>query len=234
VSNLHADLEAVYVIEKYLVFVLALGAVLGLISVGWLVVRAFRVRLAWGLGCLLFPPVAIVFAVLYFRKVTGPLVLLLTAAILTGGTIGLGYYLASHPDLGPREKLVDGELHLTLTGWDRTDYSLLRTKPDTVVLQMANADVTDETLLYLEGMSRLRELDLNDSQITDAGLPLLARLPALQILRLRKTRVTDQGFREHLAGKSGLLELDLRQTEVTSKTLRTWKAENKEQRKYLH
>lgn len=220
-------------IEKYLAFVLALGAGLGLIALLWLVVRAFRTHLAWGLGCLLFPPVAVLFGVIYFRRSTGPLILLLAAAILTGGTIGLGSYLTYHPSLGPREKLVDGELHLTLTGWDRADYSLLQTKLDTVVLQMANPDVTDETLQYLEGMSRLRELDLNDSQITDAGLPLLSRLPALQILRLRKTRVTDQGFREHLAGKSALLELDLRQTEVTSKTLRTWKAENKNQRKYL-
>jgi hypothetical protein len=219
--------------ERYVVCIPALGAILGLIAIIWLVVRAFRARLAWGLGCLLFPPVMIVFGALHFRRLTGPLILLLTGAILTGGTIGLGSYFARHPSLGPREKLVDGERHLTLTGWDRADYSLLPTKRDTVVLQMANSDVTDETLQYLEGMSRLRELDLNDSQITDAGLPLLGRLPALRILRLRKTRISDQGFREHLADKAGLLELDLRQTDVASKTLRAWKAENKDQRKYL-
>jgi Leucine-rich repeat (LRR) protein len=196
-------------------------------------VRAFRTHLAWGLVCLLFPPAAILFVVLHFRRAAGPLVLLLAAALLMGGTWGLSYFLAQHASLGPREKLVDGELHLTLTGWDRTDYAVLRTKSNAVVLQMANPDVTDETLQHLQGMSRLRELDLNDSQITDAGLPLLSQLPALQILRLRKTRITDQGFREHLAGKKALLELDLRQTEVASKTLRAWKAENKEHRKYL-
>jgi hypothetical protein len=221
------------VIEKYLVLVLGLSALLGAIALLWLVVRAFRVRLAWGLACLLCPPVLAVFAAGHFRRLTGPLLLLAVAAVLAGATFGLGSYLASHPDLGPREKLVEGELHVTLTGWDRTDYSLLRTKPDTIVLQMANPDVTDETLQCLEGMLRLRELDLNDTQITDAGLALLGRLPALQILRLRKTRITDRGFQEHLAAKNTLLELDLRQTEVSSKTLRAWKAENKEQRKYL-
>jgi hypothetical protein len=221
------------VVERYLVLVLALGAASGLISLLWLVVRAFRTRLAWGVGCLVFPPVLVPFGVLHFRRLTGPLVLLLIALVLMGGTLGLGSYLASHPDLGPRERLVDGEPHITLTGWDRTDYSVLRSKPDTVVLQMANSDVTDETLQHLDGMPRLRELDLNDSQITDAGLALLGRLPALQILRLRKTQITDQGFREHLAGKATLLELDLRETGVASKTLRTWKGENKEQRKYL-
>jgi hypothetical protein len=218
--------------ENCLVILLALGAFLGLIAMAWLIVRAFRTRLAWGLACL-FPPVLLVFCAIHFRKLFGPLVLLLIAAILSGGTVGVGSYLARHPNLGPLDKLVDGQRHLTLTGWDRADYALLQTKPDTVVLQMANPDVTDETLQYLKGMSQLRELDLNDSQITDTGLPLLARLPALQILRLRKTRITDQGFRDHLADKLELLELDLRQTDVTSKTLRAWKAENKDQRKFL-
>jgi hypothetical protein len=233
VSNLPVDLETANMIEQNLVFVVALGAVMGLIALAWLVVRAFRTRVAWGLGCLLFPPAVIVFGTMHFRRLTGPLILLSIAAVLAGGTFGLGTYLASHPDLGPREKLVDGELHVTLTGWDRTDYSVLRGKPDTVVLQMANADVTDETLKHLEGMSRLRELDLNDTQITDAGLAMLVRLPSLCILRLRKTKITDQGFREHLAGKNGLLELDMRQTDVASNVLRAWKAENREQRKYL-
>ncbi len=220
-------------VETYGVLVLALGVVIGLIALLWLIVRAFRVHWAWGVGGLLFPPSLVLFGALHFRKLAGPLVLLLAAALLLSGTVGLGYYLARHPNLGPREKLVDGELHLTLTGWDRTDYSLLQSKPDVVVLQMANADVTDETLQYLAGMSRLRELDLNDSQITDGGLRMLSRLPALQILRLRKTQVTDQGFQEHLMGKHSLLELDMRQTAVASKTLRDWKAKNKDQRKYL-
>jgi hypothetical protein len=218
--------------EQYMVFLLASGAILGLLAVVWLIVRAFRTRLAWGLACL-FPPVLLVFCAIHFRKLVGPLMLLFIALVLSGGTVGVGSYLARHPNLGPRDKLVDGQRHLTLTGWDRADYSLLQTKPDTVVLQMANPDVTDETLQYLQGMSQLRELDLNDSRITDAGLPLLGRLPALQILRLRKTQITDQGFQKLLADKTGLLELDLRQTDVTSKTLRAWKAENKDQRKYL-
>ncbi len=220
-------------VEKYGVVVLGLGAVLGLVAVLWLIVRAFRVHFAWGLVCLLFPPAVILFCVFHFRRAARPLILLSVAALLMGGTLGLSYLLSRYASLGPREKLVDGELHLTLTGWDRSDYALLQTKPETVVLQMANPDVTDETLQYLKGMSRLRELDLNESQITDAGLPLLSQLPALQILRLRQTRITDQAFREHLGGKKSLLELDLRQTEVASKTLRAWKAENKEQRKYL-
>ena len=73
-------------------------------------------------------------------------------------------------DLGPREKLVDGERHLTLTGSDRKDYSVLKLKPDVVVLQMANPDVTDQSLESLKEMKALQELDLNGTQVTDAGL----------------------------------------------------------------
>ena len=32
------------------------------------------------------------------------------------------YQLLAPIDLGPREKMVDGERHITLTGWDRKDY----------------------------------------------------------------------------------------------------------------
>ena len=109
----------------------------------------------------------------------------------------------------------------------------LPSRPDTVVLQLANPDVTDATLAYLQTLTQLRELDVNDTQITDAGLELLSRLPALQILRLRGTKITDPGFRQYLDGKDTLLELDLRGTEVASKTLRAWKARQKERRRYL-
>ncbi len=140
-----------------------------------------------------------------------------------------------HIDLGPREKIVDGELHLTLTGWDRPadDYAVLEMKPDTVVLQMANSDVTDETINFLAGLEKLQELDVNDTQITDTGLAVLALLPRLRVLRLRGTKVTNDGFREHLLAKSSLLELDARETDIASKSLREWKNADKQRRRYL-
>ena len=42
--------------------------------------------------------------------------------------------------------MVDGQQHLTLTGSDRKDYSVLKLKQDVAVLQMANPDVTDQSL----------------------------------------------------------------------------------------
>jgi hypothetical protein len=125
-------------------------------------------------------------------------------------------------DLGPRERLVEDERHLTLTGWDRHDYGLLADRPDVVVLQMANADVTDETLIALPRFDRLRELDLNDTAITDAALAWIAALPALERLRLANTAITETGFRTALMPHERLRELDLQGTAVSADTVSAW------------
>ena len=100
---------------------------------------------------------------------------------------------------------------------------MLRARTDVVVLQMANADVTDETLQLLIEMTQLRELDLNNSQVSDAGLAALARLPALERLRLANTRITNEGFNEYLATSSTLVELDLRGTSVAKESVTRWR-----------
>jgi len=135
-------------------------------------------------------------------------------------------------DLKPRDKLVNGQRHLTLTGWDRKDYSFLKLNPDVVVLQMANPDVNDETIEALSGMKVLQELDLNGTQLTDAGLKVLKDLPALSDLRLARTKITDQGFHDELFSKSSLMRLDLRETQVSRETVQAWR-ESKPQRRVL-
>ena len=100
---------------------------------------------------------------------------------------------------------------------------MLGSKRDVVVLQMANPDVTDQTLEPLKGMSALKELDLNNTQVTDAGLKILKDLPALSVLRLKNTKITDLGFQDTLAGKDSLMQLDLRGTQVGRETVQTWR-----------
>lgn len=219
--------------EQHVIYVVILGLVLVVIGFFWLLRRAFQQRVWWGLGVLFFPPTAIFFIGRHFRKALAPLLVFLLGAGLAGGTWGANYYYAHHASLGPREKMVDGERHIALTDWDGDDYEILTAKPDTVVLQMANPNVTDQTLDYLQAMTGLRELDLNYTQVTDEGLRTLSQLPRLRILRLRKTRVTDQGFRDYFGDKDSLLEVDLRETTVASKTLRDWKNKKKDTRKYL-
>jgi hypothetical protein len=210
-------------LEEYAFFVLVAGIAVAVAGWIWLLVVAFKTRKVWGFGILLFPPLGVVYLFTHLRRSAGAVVLFVLAAVLLGAPFAYNWYQAHFVQLGPREKMVDGELHITLTGWDGGDYSLLRKRPQTVVLQMANADVDDATLANVEGMEQLRELDLSGTQVTDEGLAVLARLPRLEELRLARTKITDEGFRKHLAEKSSLRKLDVAGTAVKSKTLRVWK-----------
>jgi hypothetical protein len=216
--------------ETYLVYILAAGAALAAVGVLWLMVTAFRQQVLWGLACFPLLVGMPVFAMCHWPRARRPVALLLFGAVVLTAPFAVNRVQQYFLDLGPREKRVDGELHITLTGWDRTDYAVLRARPETVVLQMANPDVTDQTLEYLAGMTRLRELDLNDTRITDRGLETLARIGTLETLRLKNTAITDEGFREHLMPLASLRELDLRGTKVTGPTVRAWKAEKPDRR----
>jgi hypothetical protein len=214
---------AIRMLEQYAFFILLAGLIIAAIGFFWLVVRAFGVRKLWGFGTLLFPPLGVVFILTHFRKSIAPLVAFLISGVLLGAPYALNYYNEKFGSLGPREKIVNGELHITLTGWDGADYSFLETKRSLVVLQMANPDVTDATLNYLRGMSQLRELDLNGTQVTDEGLLVVADLPRLEELRLARTQITDEGFRKYLSQKELLRKLDLTATQVKGKSKREWK-----------
>ena len=168
-------------------------------------------------GCLAL----IVRGLRHWRKGLAPLVLIGIGLVVTG--FPPAYRLLVPIDLGPREKIVDGQRHITLTGWDRNDYTFLGSKQDVAVLQMANHDVTDRTLELLKGMNALKDLDLDNTQVTDAGLKILKDLPALNALHLRNTRITDQGFQEELATKESLQQLDLTGTQVSRETAQVWR-----------
>jgi hypothetical protein len=127
---------------------------------------------------------------------------------------------------------VNGEIHVTLTGIPNYDYAKLPRFQEAAVLQMANPDVSDDTLKFLRDFKRLKELDLNDTRITDAGLAELQHCPLLEKLRLKKTAITDAGFRAHLLDRASLEEIDVRETQVLSRTLRDWKKQ-KDGRKFL-
>jgi len=218
-------------VEEYLFYVLIAGVALVALGVTWFLVSAFRQHAAWGLACLVLAPLGVpLFLLRHWPRARRPVALLLFGAVVLTAPFAVNRAQQYFIDLGPREKVVDGEQHITLTGWDRTDYSVLRARPATVVLQMANPDVTDQTLDYLDGMTGLRELDLNDTKITDQGLAKLARVSTLETLRLKNTAVTDAGFREHLMPLAALRELDLRGTKVAGAAVREWKAARPERR----
>jgi hypothetical protein len=220
-------------LEQYAFFIVSLGALLGVLGFVWLVVRAFKQKALWGLGLVLFPPSGLVFIWRHFGKVVGPFSVLLFAGLLIAAPYAASYYERHFVPLKPYEQIVDGDLRITVTGLKNFDYASLRERPQTVVLQMANADVDDRTLENLKGMDHLAELDLNGTQITDQGLAIIATLPLLKKLRIARTKITDEGFRLHLYPKESLMSLDLTGTDVKGKTKRDWKKQKPEDREYV-
>lgn len=181
---------------------------------------AAAVGLFWGLGRGL--------AVLLGRRQVRQL--LVPLALLGGGlVVGAAPFAYQHVylrivGLGERERLLDGERTLNLTGWDRDGYAILAEKPDVAILEMGNPDVTDETLVLLLDLPNLRELTLNDTAVTDAGLATLARLPSLETLRIARTKVTSEGLRRFLdAPPRKLSQIDVSGNGIPTTILRQWK-----------
>lgn len=216
------------VIEQYFEHLFLAGLIALIAGCVWMVVAAFGTHWKWGVGVCALPPLAFWFATNHPRRGLPPL------ALIVLGTLGMSIPVIvtriMPVDLGPFESTVDGERHLTLTGWDRKDYSVLKAKADTVVLQMANADVTDATLDDVAGMALLKELDLSDTQVTDAGLAKLAQLEKLEALRLANCKITDEGLRTHLWNHPALKRLDLTGTPVTPECANEWKSLNPQRR----
>src|SRR5262249_55609210 len=130
-------------LEMFGLYMVLLGLCLAVIAWIWLVVAGFFVRVLWGLALLGFPPFLLFFSFVHWSRGKKPFFILLLAGAVASVPFGVNWYQQHYVSLGPREKIVDGERHITLTGWNEADYSILRQKPDTVVLQMANSDVDD-------------------------------------------------------------------------------------------
>lgn len=224
--------------ELFGVGVIFLGALLGFVGTLWLIRNAYRTR-RW-LGVLLaltfFLGTPLIYGLICFRQNKRPLMLMLAGTI-----IGAIPFAAEHVydfvfGFGERERVINGDRHLTLTGWDRRDYAVvLSRKKDVAVLEMGNPDVTDETLTLLREMPGLKELTLNDTMVTDAGLETLKTLPALESLRLARTKVTKEGISGFLAEPPPkLLQIDVSGNSIPASALRKWKNVDPEHRRYVN
>ena len=74
--------------------------------------------------------------------------------------------------------------------------------------------MSDAGLKHLKGLTQLRLLDLDGTQVSDAGLEHLKGLTQLRDLGLDGTRVSDAGLK-HLRGLTQLQELYLCDTKVS-------------------
>lgn len=211
--------------ESQLLYFYFVGGVIVLGAGIWMLILAFRSSIWWGIGVLLLAPVVgLIFLVTHWKDARWPFLISFLGGLFLAFPPGYGLYHRLQPiDLGPLERMVDGEMHITLTGWDQDDYSVLKDKKDVVVLQMANADVTDDTLKFLKGMNNLKKLDLSHTKITDNGLKYLKGLPSLEFLYLKNTAITVDGFKEYLMPMTTLRGLDLTGTAVSRETSQEWK-----------
>jgi len=189
-----------------------------LIFIGLLVVVA-------GLGWLLVRGLFLAFGRTGARRLLAPVALVAAGLVVGAAPFAYQHLYMTIVGLGERERVIDGARALNLTGWDRGDYSILARKPDVAILEMGNADVTDDTLVLLAGLPNLRELTLNDSAVTDAGLATLARLQSLESLRLARTRVTPDGVRAFLAAPPPRLrQIDVSGNRIPTAILREWRS----------
>ena len=88
---------------------------------------------------------------------------------------------------------------------------------ETLVLSLTS--ITDSALVGLEGLAKLKELDIHDTLVTDAGMPHILALPQLEILRLSDTVVSDEGLRT-LSQHPKLKRLKLKHTRITDEGLK--------------
>lgn len=215
--------------EQYALYFYIAGVAIVLLGLIWLLVVACRVKFLWGLGLFLFPPLLLIFVPKHFRVSWRPAAVIILGCVLAATPFVTVKLFPEKIDLGPLVTNVNGETHITLTGWDRKDYSVLKQYPQVSVLQMANADVTDSTLEHLRGMNNLYKLDLGKSQVTDAGLKALKDLPKLRELFLNDTKITDAGLKE-LAAIPTLERLNVRGTAITDEAIKEWRKENPKRR----
>jgi len=81
-------------------------------------------------------------------------------------------------------------------------------------LNLDDTSVSNAGLVNLKGLTSLSDLSLSYTQVSDAGLAHLKGLTSLLNLRLARTQVSDAGL-VHLKGLTNLSFLDLRDTHVT-------------------
>jgi hypothetical protein len=78
-----------------------------------------------------------------------------------------------------------------------------------------NEKFTDETMVHVEALPRLKVLRIGGAAVSDAGLEHLGKLTQLEQLNLSRTGITDAGL-EQLAILTHLNDLMLYETRVTA------------------
>jgi hypothetical protein len=220
-------MAALFQNEQFGFSLLAAGAVLAVVGSLWLLARAFRASVGWGLAVLLLPVVgAILFLIQHAKKAKAPIALILLGSVLAALPVALNAAFGEKRAAKPLIRETGGMREFTATNALDPDYAALSANPDLEVVNIARSDFTDETAERLRGLTKLRRLELNDAAITDKALAIIATLPALETIAVARVKgITDGGFRDTVLKMKTLKEIDARGTAVKPETLRTWRAD---------
>ena len=222
---------------------LAVGGLISMVAAIWFLIVGFQEHVLWGVGMLFCGFTHFVFLLVHFKKAWKPALLQLFAAVVIAvplvaivaklneiQTTAAEQSVPAPPkrvdplDPAAADEVPATERRITLTGATRDEYAKLGKTKAWAVIQWANADVTDDDLEALHGMTELRELDLSGAQVTDDGLHAVEDCEKLEVLRLARTAVTEEGFREHVLPIETLTTLDIRGTKIPKKVGQEWKA----------
>lgn len=88
------------------------------------------------------------------------------------------------------------------------------------IFEVAGSDLTDQGVIYLSELSKLRNLNLAGTKISSNGFTPLCALGALEQLNLCQTNISDQSLAAVLNGMKSLTELHLEKTRITGVGLR--------------
>jgi hypothetical protein len=201
--------------------ILAAGAVLLLVGFIWFVARGFGTSTLWGIVAVI-PGVNLLFPIQRFRRAAAPIVLMLIGGVIAATPYAINALVGEKVSTDAKIEQKQNEERITLTKADPSQYAILHNKKTFAIIQWANADVTDEQIEMLRGMTELRELDLNTAAITDKSLAIIATLPNLESLRIGCPNITDAGFREHILPLANLKQLDLTGSKVKRSTASEW------------
>src|SRR5262245_13175620 len=100
-------------VVQYAYPLLLIGLAVVPLGILWLIGRAIRDWKWW----MLFAPITLpVYLVTRTGRAVAPLAIIVLGLVVAGAPAAIDRLIPI--DLGPRDKIVDGERHLTLTGWD--------------------------------------------------------------------------------------------------------------------
>lgn len=212
--------------EQFGFAILVAGIVVAAIGYLWLILRAFRTSVGWGIATLFLPLIGpLAYLAKHSPRAKSPVTLVLLGLVLIFLPLAINAAFGEKQAQHALQRTTGGMKEFTNTNAVNPDYDSISANLDLEIVQAARTDFTDDIAERLRGLTKLKTLDLSDSTITDKSLAIIAGLPALEKLSLARVKgITEAGFQDTVLKMASLKEIDVRGTAIKVETLRVWRA----------